>query len=68
IREHFPHSIWLNPDFNPYSGAISRNMIKQIFPMFPLSLEGLEQGIQELVGRTHIDPKSQPQTKATFAL
>ncbi len=68
LRERFPHSIWLNPDFNPYYGAISRNMIKDIFPMFFLSLEGLELGIQELVGRTHVDPRQQMKVKATFAL
>jgi uncharacterized protein with von Willebrand factor type A (vWA) domain len=68
LRERFPHSIWLNPDFNPYYGAITRNLIKDIFPMFFLSLEGLELGIQELVGRTHVDPKQQMKVKATFAL
>ena len=66
--QHFPNSIWLNPDFNPYYGAISRNMIKDVFPMFFLSLEGLEQGIQELVGRNHVDPKTQMKVKAEFAL
>jgi len=68
LREHFPHSIWLNPDFNPYYGAISRNLVKDVFPMFFLSLEGLEQGIQELVGRSHVDPKTQMKVKAEFAL
>jgi len=68
LREHFPHSIWLNPDFNPNYGVISRNIINRVFPMFFLSLEGLEQGIQELVGRSHVDPKTQMNVKAEFAL
>lgn len=46
----FPHAIWLNPipERNwPYTHTV--NVIRNIFPMFELSLEGLEQGVRQLM-------------------
>lgn len=43
ITETFPRSIWLNPKMEgewPYTRTIS--MIREIFPMFELTLDGLE--------------------------
>lgn len=46
----FPHAIWLNPipERNwPYTHTI--NVIRNIFPMYELSLEGLEKGVMHLM-------------------
>jgi len=49
IREHYRHSVWLNPEnddlwqVHPTVRAIS-----QVFPMFPLSVEGLTRAIDRL--------------------
>lgn len=50
IADNFPHSIWLNPKMAmewPYTRTIS--MIREIFPMFELTLEGLEQAVTHLM-------------------
>jgi hypothetical protein len=46
----FPHSVW----FNPVSAAMwnytrTIMMIRQIFPMFELSIDGLEKAVQHLM-------------------
>lgn len=52
LRKRFPASIWLNP-LHPklweyrYSTVMD---IGKVIPMFPLTVQGLEQGIQELKG------------------
>lgn len=46
----FNHAIWLNPipeSHWPYTHTI--NVIRNIFSMYELSLEGLEQGVKELM-------------------
>lgn len=46
----FPHAIWLNPIPKrnwPFTQTI--NVISTIFPMYELSLEGLEQGVMHLM-------------------
>jgi len=46
----FPHSVWLNPVLAPmwnYTRTIM--MIRQIFPMFELSIDGLEKAVQHLM-------------------
>lgn len=50
IAETFPHSIWLNPKMAaewPYTRSI--NMIREIFPMFELTLDGLEKAVNHLM-------------------
>lgn len=50
LSETFPKSIWLNPVAErqwPYVRTI--HQIQQIFPMFPLTLDGLEKGVQYLL-------------------
>jgi uncharacterized protein with von Willebrand factor type A (vWA) domain len=49
-RGMFPHSVWLNPvpaSMWDYTRTI--NAIREIFPMFELSLDGLEQGVAQLI-------------------
>ncbi len=46
IAETFPHAIWLNPKLAvewPYTRTIS--IIREIFPMFELTLDGLEKAV-----------------------
>lgn len=52
MAENFPHAIWLNPIPERYwSHTHTINVIRNIFPMFELSLEGLEQGVRHLMHR-----------------
>jgi uncharacterized protein with von Willebrand factor type A (vWA) domain len=48
LRNHFERSAWLNPD--PESGwnHFTVNAIRQVFPMFPLTLDGLGEAVREL--------------------
>ena len=53
LRDHFPYSIWLNPIRSsgwPFVRTIK--MIAEIFPMYELSLEGIEQGVKYLLTKT----------------
>jgi len=50
LTELFPHHVWLNPVAEkswPYTRTIG--MIAEIFPMFPLSLDGLDQAVVQLM-------------------
>lgn len=52
LSENFERCIWLNPIPArnwPYTQTI--NVIKNIFPMYELSLEGLEKGVHHLMQR-----------------
>ena len=50
IAETFSHSIWLNPKMaNQWPLTRSINLISEIFPMFELSLDGLENGTTYLM-------------------
>ncbi len=52
IAETFPRSIWLNPKLEgewPYTRTIS--MIREIFPMFELTLDGLEKAVGYMMGK-----------------
>jgi uncharacterized protein with von Willebrand factor type A (vWA) domain len=51
LAEAFPHAIWLNPigeNHWPYTRSL--NVIRTVFPMFELSLDGLEKGVRHLMG------------------
>jgi len=52
FRERYRHSVWLNPSIHPEWGAYrtwTLDAIAQIFPMFPLTVEGLENGMKSLL-------------------
>lgn len=49
FKKHFPHSVWLNPELEGPWIAQSRLMISAVFPMFPLTIQGLEEAISELI-------------------
>jgi uncharacterized protein with von Willebrand factor type A (vWA) domain len=52
LRRHFPRSIWLNPETSPSWRGSTSELIGTIFPMFPLTISGLERGLKELGGRS----------------
>jgi uncharacterized protein with von Willebrand factor type A (vWA) domain len=51
IADHFERAVWINPDDPPYwEGSQTARVIKRLFPMFHLSVDGLSQAMQALVG------------------
>jgi len=49
LREHFDRAVWLNPEaFGAWPGSTIET-IASIFPMFPLTLDGLSDAIGELI-------------------
>ncbi len=46
LRDHFRKSVWLNP--TRYSGW-TINQISKIFPMFPLTISGIEEAVKALL-------------------
>lgn len=48
LSEHFTHSAWLNPEEEQYWMHPSVRMIGQVFPMFPLTIEGLGRAVKKL--------------------
>ncbi|MBN1576436.1 MAG: hypothetical protein JW913_07790 [Chitinispirillaceae bacterium] len=52
IAKTFPHAVWINPLF-PEAWDYTRTirLIREIFPMFELSLEGLEKAVAALARR-----------------
>lgn len=55
LRQKFPQSIWLNPinfeAWNTMSRGFTIPEVRRIFPMYPFSPRGLEEGIAELKKR-----------------
>jgi hypothetical protein len=51
LSRHFDRSIWLNPD-RPVEWAMSSTcrQVSSMFPMFPLTVQGIEEGVKGLVG------------------
>ena len=46
LRDHYEKSVWLNP--TRYAG-FSKQQVEKLYPMFPLTIEGLEDAIRKLV-------------------
>jgi len=52
LARTFPHCVWMNPVFSqlwPQTPTI--NTIQQIFPMFELTLDGLEGAVNHLMAK-----------------
>jgi uncharacterized protein with von Willebrand factor type A (vWA) domain len=49
LAEHFSHCIWLNPTKEYYWNHTTVMAIGRLFPMFELTLDGLDQSIKKLV-------------------
>ena len=52
MRRHFRHAIWLNPDLDPLWRVGTVEMIGGVYPMFPLTIAGLEEGLKALLGQS----------------
>jgi uncharacterized protein with von Willebrand factor type A (vWA) domain len=50
LRNHFERSVWLNPDAESGWNHFTVNAIRNVFPMFPLTLDGLGEAVRELGG------------------
>ena len=51
IREHFQRVVWLNPNSpKDWDYTQTTKVIKDIFPMLPLSLDGIQDAVTMLVG------------------
>lgn len=48
LLAHFEKTIWLNPEPSAYWYSETTQLIRRLFPMFPLTLDGLEEGIRKL--------------------
>lgn len=48
IADHFTHCVWLNPEDERFWQHPTVQMIGKLFPMFPLTLEGLVGAIRKL--------------------
>jgi uncharacterized protein with von Willebrand factor type A (vWA) domain len=52
IAKSFPHSVWLNPiPSRMWRYTHTIHTIRQIFPMFELSLDGLEKAVACLMAK-----------------
>ena len=54
FRDKYPHVIWLNPSDRPSWGQYwceTYDKIAGVFPMFPLTVQGLEDGMKKLLAR-----------------
>ncbi len=50
IANHFTHCVWLNPiGDEPHWIGTSIEMIRRIFPMYPLTIDGLNRAVKALV-------------------
>jgi uncharacterized protein with von Willebrand factor type A (vWA) domain len=49
LRGHFERSVWLNPEHPSGWGGSTIEAIASVFPMYPLTLEGLGEAVGELV-------------------
>lgn len=56
VRQRFEYCVWLNPIPASYwqwtEGTYTIRLIREVFPMFELTLNGLEQAIKTLKGRS----------------
>jgi len=48
VMAHYPKRLWLNPEPKAYWYAETTQIISRLFPMFPLTIDGLEDGLKSL--------------------
>jgi uncharacterized protein with von Willebrand factor type A (vWA) domain len=58
IQQHFKSSVWLNPEPPNYWEGNTISAVRQIFQMYPLTLEGLTQSMQFLNRNSHLKGRS----------
>jgi uncharacterized protein with von Willebrand factor type A (vWA) domain len=47
--EHYRKAIWLNPEPQDYWGQPTIRLLRNLFHMFPLTIDGLERGVRHLI-------------------
>ncbi|MBI4508464.1 MAG: VWA domain-containing protein [Deltaproteobacteria bacterium] len=52
LAEHFRRSAWLNPEPEQYWGIPSVDLLRHVFPMFPLTIDGLDAAVKHLLRGT----------------
>jgi uncharacterized protein with von Willebrand factor type A (vWA) domain len=50
VADHFDRSVWLNPEGPAYWEADTARVIRRLFPMFHLSVDGIGDAVRSLVG------------------
>jgi uncharacterized protein with von Willebrand factor type A (vWA) domain len=51
IREHFDRAVWLNPeDERTWERTHTTRLLKRVYPMYPLTVDGLTEAVRLLVG------------------
>jgi uncharacterized protein with von Willebrand factor type A (vWA) domain len=50
VAKHFDRSVWLNPEDTPYWEVQAVQIIRRMFPMYHLSVDGITQAVRTLVG------------------
>lgn len=50
IATHFERSVWLNPEKQAYWDGETTRVIRRLFPMYHLSIDGLSEAVRALVG------------------
>jgi uncharacterized protein len=58
LRERCPRSVWMNPEPPRIWGAPSIHIIRTVFPMFPMTLDGLTEAVDVLRGAKRAEPLS----------
>lgn len=48
LREHYPSAAWLNPEHPSAWWQSTIDVLRRIFPMYPLTLEGLGEAVHQL--------------------
>ena len=48
LREHYPSAAWLNPEQPSSWWQSTIDVLRRIFPMYPLTLEGLGDAVHQL--------------------
>ncbi len=48
IQKQIPRTAWLNPEPPAHWDIASTRLVRQLFPMFPLTVEGIERAVTEL--------------------
>jgi uncharacterized protein with von Willebrand factor type A (vWA) domain len=52
LRRQFPQSVWFNPEQGgSWRGTQTTEVIARVFPMYPLTIQGLEEGLGQLARR-----------------
>lgn len=49
LKDHFHKAVWINPMNSNNWGGYTVRVIRSIYPMYPLTLEGLEDAIKKLL-------------------